>query len=197
MVNRRIRFRLGTAYSWSDLDDEKLMRGSQSKWSHIISRTFLRPRDVIQFLNSALIVAIKAYPESDFFDNDDIQAAREPYSRYLKQELDDEIGPHWDKWTEALQSCSELVTITFSREKFVEVYNRRKSAKNKYTADEALESMYSFSVIGYRRGIGSGGSGWVFQYTDPDVGWDNGATKLKVHLGLKEFAKLREERGAI
>lgn len=194
LINERIRVKLGEAYSWIDLDDEKLMRGSQTKWSHIISRTFLRPRDVIQFLNYAREAAVKTYVDSDFFDNDDIQAARTPYSRYLKQELDDEIGPHWDRWPEALQACSEIVTITFSRDKFTEVYNRRRSTKNPFSSDEALESLYNFSVIGYRRGIGSGGSGWVFQYTDPDAGWDNGATRFKVHLGLKEFAKLREER---
>lgn len=197
MINQRIRVKLGTNYSWDDIDDEKLMRGSQTKWSHIISRTFLRPRDVISFLNYATDQAIKAYSESSHFDNDDIQGARASYSRYLKQELDDEIGPHWEKWIEGLQACSELVTITFSRDKFIEVYNRRKSMKNELDADEALATLYNFSVIGYRRGIGSGGSGWVFQYTDPDAGWDNGATKFKVHLGLKEFAKLREERGGV
>lgn len=68
------------------------------------------------------------------------------------------------------------------------------SSKNKFDADEALEVLYGFSVVGYRRGIGRGGSGWVFQYGDPDAGWDSGATRLKVHLGLKEFLKLREER---
>jgi energy-coupling factor transporter ATP-binding protein EcfA2 len=195
MVNQRIRVKLGAKYSWDDLDDEKVMRGSQTKWSHIVARTFLRPRDVISFLNFATDTAIKLAPDSDFFDNDDIQSARPAYSRYLKQELDDEIGPHWEKWIEGLQACSELVTITFSRDKFVEAYNRRRSPKNELDADEALASLYNFSVVGYRRGIGSGGSGWVFQYMDPDAGWDNGASKFKVHLGLKEFAKLREERG--
>lgn len=196
MVNERIRVKLGRDHSWLSLDDDKLMRGSQSKWSHIVSRTFLRPRDVIQFLNFALRKSIEELPDADIFENDDIQAAREPYSRYLKLELDDEIGPHWDRWSEALQVCSELATITFSRDDFKEAYHRKRSAKNNLDADEALAALYNFSVIGYRRGIGSGGSGWVFQYTDPDAGWDNGATRLKVHLGLKEFAKLREERAA-
>lgn len=194
MVNERIKKKLGNQASWEDLIDDSLMRGSQSKWSHIVSRTFLRPRDIIQFLNFALDKALKELPDSDIFDNDDIQSAREPYSRYLKQELDDEIGPHWERWSEALQACSELATITFSRDDFHRAYKKRRSNKNLYDADEALEMLYDFSVIGYRRGIGSGGSGWVFQYTDPDAGWDNGASKLKVHLGLKEFAKLREER---
>jgi hypothetical protein len=194
LINERIRVKLGPEYSWRNLEDELMIRGSQSKWSHIVARSFLRPRDVIQFLNFALEKALKEMPDADLFDNTDIQAAREPYSRYLKLELDDEIGPHWPKWIEALQACSELVTITFSRDAFREAYKKRKSARNPLDADEALEVLYGYSVIGYRRGIGTGGSGWVFQYTDPDAGWDSGASKLKVHLGLKEFAKLREER---
>lgn len=196
MINERIKVKLGRNYSWEDLDDEGLIRGKQSKWSHIISRTFLRPRDVIQFLNYATVAAVKAYSASDFFDNDDIQKARTPYSKYLKQELDDEIGPHWPQWNEALQACSEMSRLTFSKDKFIEVYNKRKSKENDITAEDALELLYNYSVIGYRQGIGKGGSGWVFQYTDPDAGWDNGAKNFKVHLGLKEFAKLREDRAA-
>jgi hypothetical protein len=194
MINERIRVKLGSGTSWSNLDDEALIRGKQSKWSHIIARTFLRPRDVIQFLNFAAQKALRESPDADMLLNEDIQAAREPYSRYLKLELDDEIGPHWSRWSEALQACSELATITFSKDAFTEAYVKRRSAKNSLDADEALEALYGYSVIGYRRGIGRGGSGWVFQYTDPDAGWDNGATRLKVHLGLKEFAKLRETR---
>jgi hypothetical protein len=194
LTNERIKAKLGQNYSWSDIEDGTVMRGSQPKWNHIVSRTFLRPRDIIQFLNCALEISLRRNAESDFFDNDDIQQAREPYSRYLKQELDDEIGPHWESWTDALRVFSELVTITFAKSDFQAAYEQRKSKSNVYDADEALEKLYQFSVIGYRRGIGKGGSGWVFQYTDPQAGWDNGTTRLKVHPGLKEFAKLREER---
>lgn len=194
VVEERIRFKLGDARQWSDLDDGQSMRGSQSKWNHIVSRSFLRPRDVIQFLNFALDVAKKANPEADRFTNDNISDAREPYSKYLKQELDDEIAPHWPSWTEALQACSEIATMTLSKDDFKEAYDRRKSTKNDVLAEEALEILYGFSVLGYRKGLGKGGSGWVFQYTDPDVGWDNATTRLKVHAGLKEIAKLREER---
>lgn len=197
MVNERIRVKLGSSFCWNDLDDQAPMRGSQSKWSHIVSRTFLRPRDVIQFLNFALKKTVTELPDANKFDNKNIQAAREPYSRYLKLELDDEILPHWMKWSEALQACSDLATVTFTRDAFREAYGKRRSNKNQLDADEALEMLYGFSVIGYRRGIGGGGSGWVFQYTDPDAGWDNGATRLKIHIGLKEFAKLREERAQI
>ena len=196
MVETRIKVKLGDGMRWVDLDDEQLMRGSQSKWNHIVARTFLRPRDVIQFLNSAIDVALSSAPDPDYFDNDDIQRAREPYSKYLKQELDDEISPHWECWTEGLQALPEIATITLTKDAFKEAYTKRKSKKNPIDADEALELLYNFSVIGYRKGVGKGGSGWVFQYSDPDVGWDNATTRLKVHVGLKEIAKLREERAS-
>lgn len=43
MINEKIRVKLGNGIFWEDIEDGYLMRGSQSKWSHIISRTFLRP----------------------------------------------------------------------------------------------------------------------------------------------------------
>jgi hypothetical protein len=170
------------------------MRGSQSKWSHIVARTFLRPRDVIQFLNSALTEAKRRAVRPVILDNEDVTNARESYSLYLKKELDDEIIAHWGNWEEALQVCSAISTITFGREEFTDLYERRRSARNRVSADEALQLLYRFSVIGYARRSGYGGSSWAFQYTNPEAGWDNGASVFKVHLGLKEFAKLREER---
>ena len=130
LINERIKVKMGPSYDWSKIEDGLLMRGSQPKWNHIIARTFNRPRDVIQFLNFALTKAVKELPDADLFDNTGIQAAREPYSRYLKQELDDEIGPHWPQWGEALQACSELRTLTFTRDEFGRAYARRKSIAN-------------------------------------------------------------------
>jgi len=193
LIDRRIETKLGSGFNWNDIDDGALMRGSQTKWNHIVARTFLRPRDVIQFLNYTLDYGLKFTQDADLFENTDIIAAREPYSRYLKQELDDEIVPHWPQWGETIQALSEMSTMTFTRSEFDSAWSKRKASKEK-DSDVTLELLYQFSVIGYRRGIGTGGSGWTFQYTDPDTGWDNAATRLKVHSGLKEFAKLREER---
>src|SRR5512132_1639104 len=96
---------------------QDLMRGSQPKWNHILARTFLRPRDVIQFLNVALAEAKKRLDAPLVFINKDIVAARD-HCRYLKQELDDEILAHWRQWDEALQACSSLRTMTFRKEDF-------------------------------------------------------------------------------
>lgn len=194
LVDERLRAKIGKGTSWDDVVSDDLMRGSQSKWNHLLARTFLRPRDVIRFLNAALAVAKQRDASPLQFENEDIVTAREEYSAYLKAELDDEVLPHWPQWEEALQACSGISTITFDRNQFVEEYRRRRSEKNTLSEDEALKLLYEFSVLGYERRSGYGGSSWVFQYTDPGAGWDNSASHFKVHLGLKEYAKLREER---
>jgi hypothetical protein len=194
LVNARLRARLGAGVDWSNITTPSLMRGSQPKWKHILSRTFLRPRDIIKFLNSALAQAKARGGSPLLLDNQDITAARESYSVYLKRELDDEIIAHWQNWDEALKACSAISTVTFRREEFIKEYDQRKSPGNDVPADEALALLYRFSVIGYERRSGYGGSSWAFQYTNPEAGWDNSASIFKVHLGLKEYAKLREER---
>lgn len=194
LVEARLSAKLGRVVSWDDVVDGELMRGSQSKWNHLLARTFLRPRDVIKFLNESLAEAKSRDEDPLIFINKDIVGARDAYSGYLKKELDDEILPHWPFWSEALQACSAISTITFDKDVFGKEYSARKSKKNVIDTDEALELLYSFSVIGYDRRSGYGGSSWAFQYSDPQAGWDRSATRFKVHLGLKEYAKLREER---
>lgn len=194
LIDARLATKLGDSASWDEIADPALMRGSQAKWDHILARTFLRPRDVIQFLNSALEQAKQRSGDPLVFENPDIVGARNSYSAYLKRELDDEIKPHWEQWGEALQACSLIATLTLARTQFVTEYEARRSPGNHVNPDDALESLYRFSVLGYRQRSGYGGTSWVFQYTNPEAGWDSGASDLKVHLGLKEYAKLREER---
>jgi hypothetical protein len=194
LVELRLKAKLGDGVTWNTVIDAYLMRGSQTKWNHILGRTFLRPRDIIRFLNAALSRAKRRGQEPCIFTNEDIVDARDEYSAYLKEELDDEILPHWTQWEEALQACSAISTVTFDRDQFTAEYNQRKSKTNPISADEALALLYRFSVIGYERRSGYGGSSWAFQYTDPEAGYDNNAAKFKVHLGLKEYARLRESR---
>jgi hypothetical protein len=194
LVNLRLRAKLGQSASWDRITTSDLMRGSQTKWNHILSKGFLRPRDIIRFINAALSHSKKRTAEPCVFKNEDIVNARDEYSAYLKKELDDEILPHWKYWEEALQACSTIRTITFDRAKFTREYSQRKSANNTVEPDDALKLLYKFSVVGYDRRSGYGGSSWAFQYKDPEAGYDNNANRFKVHLGLKEYAKLRENR---
>lgn len=194
MVNLRLRAKISPDANWNNISDSQKMRGSQPKWNHMMSRTFLRPRDVIQYLNEALATARRRESTPLVFSNDDINSARERYSVYLKDELNDEINPHWKTWLEALQACSRISTITFTKEIFLKNYKDTKSKENPMDAEAALQMLYRFSVIGCERRFGKGGTSFSFRYTDPASGWDTSAPRFKVHLGLKEFAQLKEER---
>jgi len=193
LVATRLVARLGPDARWDSITSPEQTRTANSKWNFVLSRTFQRPRDVIRFLNSALVQAQRREDDPLVLTNPDVINARESYSAYLKAELDDEIMAHWPQWEEALQACSAISTLTFQREDFAEEYERRRSKTNPLASDEALEMLFRFSVIGYERRSGYGGSSWAFQYTHPEAGWDNRAARFKVHLGLKEFAKLRED----
>lgn len=194
LIENRLRSKLGAAITWEDVEDGSKMRGSQPKLQHMFSRTLLRPRDVIQFLNEALSVAKSRSNEPLIFVNEDFNACREQYSEYLKEELNDEINPHWPQWTQALQACSKTQTITFERDVFINNYKALRTPDNGLSAEAALEQLYRFSVVGYLQPSGGGGSSWLFRYTDSSSVWDATATRLKVHIGLKEHARLKEER---
>jgi hypothetical protein len=193
LVTTRLQAKLGGEARWETITQNEQLKSSNNKWHFILTRTFLRPRDVIKFMNSALIQAKKRDDNPLVLTNPDVVNAREQYSNYLKAELDDEIMAHWPHWEEALQACSCISTMTFQRDEFEKQYEERRTSANGLGADEALEVLYRFSVIGYERRSGYGGSSWAFHYTSPEAGWDNRATRFKVHLGLKEFAKLRED----
>lgn len=180
---------------WTDICDDELMRGRQSKLSHIIARTFDRPRDVISFMNNILDVSRKREAEPGnvlVFTNKDVVSARKGYSSYLKDELDDEIKPHWESWSQALAVVSGLGRLTFTRKTFTAAYNRTQLAKN-MSSEDAIKLLYDFSVVGfYRVSSGYGGSGYAFRYSDAGANWDENSEIFKVHLGLKEYAGLTE-----
>ncbi len=204
LINARIKKIIGSEFSWNEITNDQLMRGSQSKWNHVIARTLLRPRDVIQFCNAIAKTSQKRIKKEKIdgkepdlmINNEDIVSARTDYSKYLKEELDDEINNHWVCWSEALLACSEIATETFDKEEFTKSYEKIKTANNPVKTDEALRLLHRFSVIGYERRSGYGGSGWAFAYNQPDSSWDNKSTRFKVHSGLKEFARLKEPRAS-
>jgi hypothetical protein len=100
--------------AWGVVFDEKEeMTGRQSKYRHMLDRTFLRPRDMIKFTNEVL-QAFKNNRAVDVdrrtFNNRDVQLARSEYSAYLLSELDDEIPkhhPHYRTYIE-IRLCSRI-----------------------------------------------------------------------------------------
>lgn len=189
MVNARLRKIAGI--QWSDLIDDRLMRGTQQKWDHIVYRTLDRPRDVISYIN----IVLDQKNNSELLSNEDISSVRAEYSTYFKEELDDEIKAHWPHWEEALDALRDIGYITFTRSQFDEAYDRHKSKENKIDdGGAALSRLFDYSVVAYLRPRRGGGSDWVWKYKDRTANFDARAERFRAHLGIVEFANLREER---
>ncbi|QSX28484.1 P-loop ATPase, Sll1717 family [Shewanella cyperi] len=193
LIQKRVKVSLGEGGAWDDLDDGKRIN-KQKKWRHIIERTLMRPRDVISFLNILLETTKKRDDENLIFENRDVVASRPKYSEYLKLELDDEILPHWADWEVCLQVLSRMGKVYFTKDEYIGAYELEASNGKTYSASQSLEELYNFSIIEYEARSGYGGSGWKSKFANPELGWDANANRFKVHLGLKEYMKLKEER---
>ena len=194
LVNLRIGSILGINQSWETICDSGIMAGKRTKWQYVLERTFLRPRDVIAYLNFALNCAKKRDPNPQMLEETDIENAREGFSSYLAGEISDEISPHWRTWRETLKICQAIGYMQFSKDQFESLYDNFINGED-IRADQALSMLFQFSIIGYKKPIPRGGSRWIFNYEFPDIGWDNNADSLKIHQGLKEHIGLREGSG--
>ena len=174
---------------WSDLIDDRLMRGTQQKWDHLLARTLDRPRDVITYIN----IILSQKKDDKLLTNDDIASARAEYSTYFKEELDDEIKAHWPRWEEAVDALRDIGYINFAKAQFEEAYARQASDKNEIEeAGTALAKLFEYSVVAYLRPRRGGGSDYVWKYKDRTANFDARADRFKAHLGIVEFANLRE-----
>ena len=101
---------------WEEVFDESAeMPGHQTKYRHMLDRTYLRPRDMIRFCNSVLAqYKVRTGHGSGsvgarLFENVDINKARPDYSQYLLKELDDEIHKHLPNYQLFLGLLEDLV----------------------------------------------------------------------------------------
>jgi len=184
--------------SWEGVFDEaKQMPGHQTKYSHILDRTYRRPRDIIRFCN-AVLKQYKARdtPGNGRFENIDINRARPEYSEYLLNELDDEIHKHLPHYKQYLDIIRAVGLWQFGLQDFEAAWATQLISPQ-LDAKTALKELFEFSVIGFYRagGKGYGGSEYVFRYKEPRTAFDQSAARFRVHpglsdvLGLKRFEK--------
>jgi hypothetical protein len=190
--------------SWDMVFDEtKQMPGHQTKYSHILDRTYRRPRDVIRFCNAVLKqYKLRAKVDDLHFENIDINKARPEYSDYLLNELDDEIHKHLPHYKQYLDIIRTVGLWQFGLQDFESAWATQLISAQ-LDAKSALKELFEFSVIGFYRagGKGYGGSEYVFRYKEPRTAFDQGAARFRVHpglsdvLGLKRFEKTDSEDG--
>lgn len=209
LMEKRFRVVLGNSPTWSDVFDEtKEMPGHQTKYQHMLDRTYLRPRDVIKFTNSVLRQyqsrKSKDPRAGNKFENIDLNNARTEYSSYLMNELDDEIHKHLPHYQDLVELLRKVGVWQFSPEEFEKQYSQARVAAQLGPVTEALEQLYDFSLLGFYRpgGKGYGGSEYVFKYKEPKTRFEPSSTRFRVHpglidvLGLKRFTVGEPENGA-
>nr|WP_146201853.1 hypothetical protein [Pseudoroseomonas aestuarii] len=189
--------------SWEKVfDEEKEMTGHQKKYSHILDRTFLRPRDIIKFTNE-ILNAYKNSPEQNGkFSNANVIEARTNYSEYLLSELDDEIRKHYPDYEKYLEILKSLGSLQFTSKDFENAASQRKYIFNEMVPHiEIMSRLFHFSVIGYSSPGGiTGGAGYVWKHKDRRAKFNENATNYRIHsgfmevLGLKKFTKSRGGR---
>ncbi len=189
-LQQMIDARLPNGTTVEDILDPEKMRQSTAPFAYIVQRTFLRPREVIQYLTEA---KDRGAPDAPFISKDSIKDAERSYSRWkvddLKQEFSKAI-PDFNECLEALRqgehrydSLAELeARITQTKPKLAGVHGAR------WVVDQLFET----SAIGVRPNK----SGSIrFKSEDADLEMPlEGA--LYVHHGLRLGLNVTEKRSA-
>lgn len=186
--------------SWAEVfDEEQEMPGRQSKYQHILDRTYLRPRDMIKFVNAVLSRYKQRVREKDearvsSFNNSDIHNARIEYSEYLGAELDDEVHKHLPEYKKYLDLLRSIGGWQFDSGLFEVVAKKRPDLIHGQPPVSVLEELYDYSIVGFYRagGRGYGGSEYVFRYKEPRTKFDSTALRFRVHPGLIEVLGLKK-----
>lgn len=183
--------------AWEAVFNENLqMPGRQSKFQHVLDRTFKRPRDIIKLVNEVLRAYKQNGSKTEKFENTDIRDARGEYSKYLRKELVDEMHQHFPQESSAFDILRVLGAQSFTLKAFTEAH-RDLLARRPDLPGFALmlRELYDFSAIGFLKIGGSGGgSEWVWRYQDTDAEYDERATIFRIHSGLKEVLGLKQGR---
>ncbi len=190
---------------WDDIFDEtKEMTGHQTKYQHLIDRTYLRPRDIIKFCNEVLsqyksrIMALQDGLINYKFDNIDVNKAKTEYSNYFLNELDDEIHKHIPKYGDYLEVFKAIGVVQFSRDDYIQVFKGKQASFPLVSNPiDVLKELFNFSVVGFYKvgGKGYGGSEYIYKYKDSRAQFDEGAQQFRLHpglmdvLGLKKFSR--------
>lgn len=199
LMEKRFHITLGIPEegAWESVFDEtKEMSGHQTKYKHIVDRTFLRPRDIIKFVNEVLAAHRRGNTtENEKFSNYDLHQARTVYSEYLLDELDDEIKKHISEYKRYMEVLKSLGSLQFTFEELERTCGQRKDLLPAGTSPgDMLSQLYEFSVIGYYKpgGRGLGGSDYIWKHKDRRALFNENAQSFRIHPGLMEVLGVKK-----
>jgi hypothetical protein len=167
------------------------MRGSISPFNYIVKRTFLRPREVLQFVSECIR---QAGTQAVQVTKDSIRAAEERYSGWKVSDLKQEyakVFPKYDALLECLRQERHRYDAIDELQRLLE--RKQPELVAEYGARNLLEILFDSSVIGVR--LGDAGSA-RFKSEDSELTLPMFGA-VYVHQSLHRGLKIREARKAV
>jgi hypothetical protein len=188
LLKEMVERRLPSGLSVDDLFEPGDMRGSTTPFNYIVRRTFLRPREVLQFLEECVR---QAGEYETVIMKDDIRAAEETYSGWKVSDLKQEylkVLPFFDRLLESFrQEVHRYDTLDH-----LAVLLRRKvpDLVDLFGERFLMEALFECSVIGVRL-AGAGST----RYKSEDISLAlPTAGSVYVHQSLHRGLNIRETR---
>jgi len=190
LLKEMISARLPEGVSIDDVFEEGDMRGNIAPFNYLVKRTFLRPREVIQFLQECQ----KRSPAGALeITKDVIREAEERYSNWKVDDLKQEyrrVFPQIDELIEALRQTQHRHD---SVESFTDLLEARASTLcDAFGTREVMKRLFDASIIGVR--LGNAGSP-RFRCEDADLLLPNTGS-VYVHQSLYKGLSIRETRAS-
>jgi hypothetical protein len=190
LLREMVSERLPKGVSVDELFEIGEMRGSIAPFNYIVKRTFLRPREVIQFLQECISRAGHAATE---ITKDAIRQAEDKYSVWKVGDVKQEyrrLHPLFEQLIEALRQGFHRYDSIGEFE--AHLRERVPDVLEKLGARRAMELLFDASVIGVR--LGNAGSP-RFKCEDSDLVLP-ASGGVYIHQSLIKGLNLREKRGA-
>lgn len=188
LLKEMLSARLPAGLTTDELFEDGLMRGGITPFSHIVKRTFLRPREVLQFVDRCIAVAGYTAVE---ITKDAIRDAEETYSGWKVDDLKQEYAKVTPLFEPLIEALRQEVHRYDAFDELLEILRRKVPDVLQEIGERgALEMLFDTSVIGIRPG-GTGST--RFKSEDPDLRLPTSGA-VYVHQGLYKGLSIVEAR---
>lgn len=188
LLKDMINARLPKDISIGEIFEEGDMRGGIAPFNYIVKRTFLRPREVIQFLQEC---QKRSKTDATEISKDTIRESEERYSSWKVEDIKQEyrrLYPNFDNLIEALRqtqnrydSVDEFLTL---------LEEKAKDLCQEHSSRELMKRLFDASIIGVR--LGNAGTA-RFRCEDTDLILPT-AGSVYIHQSLHKGLSIRETR---
>lgn len=184
MVNAR----LPKDISVDDIFEEGEMRGGIAPFNYIAKRTFLRPREVIQFLQEC---QKRSTFDATEISKDTIREAEERYSSWKVEDLKQEYRRLFPGFDDLIESLRQTQNRYDSVDEFLALIEERaKDLCQEYSSHELMKRLFNASIIGVR--LGNAGTA-RFRCEDADLLLP-ATGSVYIHQSLHKGLNIRETR---